>query len=604
MRSTSRLVHLLPFLTLVAPAVAPGATHPDTLRARAAAVNAHVERLGKLGFAGVFVLEAGGAVLVERGCGLADREAAKPWSTAIVSDVGSITKQFTAAAILRLQEQGRLQVQDPLGKHIEGVPPDKAGITLHHLLTHTSGILDVPDRDDWDPVNRDEIVRLTMSAALATPPGTHYAYSNAGYSLLGVVIERITGGSYEGALRDLLFAAAGMHATGYVKPEWDPHDIAAGYLDGKRWGTTLERPFAPDGPYWILRANGGLHSTAPDMLRWARALMDGTVLTAASRQALWSKHVDESNGRGESWYGYGWTIIDLPGRTAVKHNGGNGIHYADFMIEPSERIVAFFMTNVVSEFPTQQLLDHVGRFLFTGQPLPEVPDVQPLGDFSDYLGFYGLYKTENGYLKDPSASTTFMVRVEGNALAIDAPTWRDFSRLYGAAPGDLDRFEAQSRTVDACVVALLRGDYTPMHAAYDGRVPIETLRERGEARLRDDQQRYGPLRAHRTLGTLRTDEGSMTFVQFDHEHGTHWRRYVWSADGTLRGLSGGRRGAPPRFYRTPRGLLSFEIGVPPAGVSLGPDKGAPSALMEFGPDGMYVASGPELGVKHVIPDQK
>ena len=580
MRFTSCLVHLLPVLTLGAPGVAAGTTHPDTLRTRAAAIDAHVARLGKLGFAGVFVLEVGGTVLVERGCGLADREAAKAWSTAIVSDIGSITKQFTAAAILRLQEQGHLQVQDGLGKHIAGVPPDKAGITLHHLLTHTSGVQDVPDRDDWDPVDRDEIVRLTMSAPLATPPGTHYAYSNAGYSLLGVAIENITGTSYEAALRALLFAPAGMQHTGYMEPEWDAHDIAAGYLDGKRWGTTLERPFASDGPYWILRANGGLHSTAPDMLRWARALMDNSVLGAASRQALWSKHVDESNGRGESYYGYGWTVIDLPdGRTAVKHNGGNGIHYADFAIEPVERIVVFLMTNVVSEFPVQQLLDDVGRFLFTGAPLPEVPDAQPLGDVSSLLGTYVV--SEAASSATAATAAVFSVQVDGDALAIETSTWRDFSRVYGAAPGDLDRLEAQSRSVDALVTAMLRGDYAPLHAAYGGRVPIETLRERGEARLRADADRFGELRAHRTLGTLITHEGSMTFVRFEHERGVHHRRYVWSMDGTLRGLSG-RRQAPPRFHRTPQGaFVSFEIGTPATRLVFSDADGG--VLLRFGP---------------------
>ena len=138
---------LLPFLFLHASSGA-AATPPDTLLARAAAIDGYIARLGKLGFSGVFVLEADGRLLVERGCGMADREKKTPWNSAIVSDVGSITKQFTAAAILRLQEQGKLRVEDPFAKYIDTVPADKAGIKLHHLLTHSSGIHDLPDKDD------------------------------------------------------------------------------------------------------------------------------------------------------------------------------------------------------------------------------------------------------------------------------------------------------------------------------------------------------------------------------------------------------------------------------------------------------------------------
>ncbi len=584
------------YVLLQAPAVR-GAIDPDTLRAKAAAIDAYLVRLGKLGFAGVFVLESHGDVLVERGCGFADREKQLPWKTTAVSDIGSITKQFTAAAILRLQEQGRLHVDDALTKHIETTPPDKAAITLHHLLTHTSGIVDVPDRDDWDPVSRDDIVQLTLAAPLDTPPGTYFAYSNAGYSLLGVVIEKTAGKSYEAALRELLFEPAGLRETGYVLPQWDPERIAVGYRDGERWGTTLERPFASDGPYWILRANGGLHSTAPDMLRWARALLDDRVLSPSSRTVLWSKHADESNGSGDSFYGYGWSIGDLPdGSTVVTHNGGNGIHFADFAIVPAERIVAFFMTNVVSEFYSQLLLEDVRRFMLTGVPLPEVPDVQPLGDVSDFLGTYDLQQAGAG-------GAGFNVRVDDAALAVEAHSWRDFSRLYGAAPADLDRLEAQSATIDTCVTALLRGDYGPMHAVYFARVPMEVLRERGEMRRRDDEQRYGPLRLHRTLGTLRSTDGSMTFVRFEHERGVHHRRYVWSADGQLRGVSATRRAAPPRFYRTPEGsFVSFEVGVPAARIFFVSDKGG-GILVELGDDAWY-RNRIVPGIRHVVPGKE
>ena len=187
-------------------------------------------------------------------------------------------------------------------------------------------------------------------------------------------------------------------------------------------------------------------------------LLDNRVLSDASRRALWSKYADESNR--ESYYGYGWSIVDLPdGRALVTHNGGNGISFADYAIEPAERIVLFVMSNVAAEFPSGRLLEDVGHHLFGGAPLPHLPDVQPLSPaLAERIpGIYEIRHMDSEIGKDPAA--TFVVRVAGNALEIEASTWRDFSRLYGAAPADLDRLEGETRTIDECVNAFLRGDY-------------------------------------------------------------------------------------------------------------------------------------------------
>jgi hypothetical protein len=229
--------------------------------------------------------------------------------------------------------------------------------------------------------------------------------------------------------------------------------------------------------------------------------------------------------------------------------------------------------------------------LYAGAPLPQVPDVQPLNAdlASGIAGDYQVSRTETGSVEKGSR---FVVRADGGALAVEAPTWRDFSRLYGGAAADLDRLEGQSRTVEECVAALLRGDYGPMHTAYSARLPLEDLRQRGEARLRDDETRYGKLRQHKTLGTLISTDGSTTFVRFEHERGTHYRRYVWSAEGKLRGMSASRRDAPPRFYAVPSGRFeSFEVGIPSSRFAFGPSKSG-GLTMEFGPDAAYEAINP------------
>ena len=210
-------------------------------------------------------------MLLRKGYGMADRENGVAYDAETVFDVGSITKQFTAAAILKLEMQGKLHVEDAIGKYLASVPEDKRGITLHHLLTHTAG-LESDFAGDYDPVSRDEYVKRILASKLRSKPGEVYFYANSGYSLLGAIVEIASGMPYEKYLRENLFLPAGMKDTGYKLPNWPPTRVAVGYHDGKRWGRLTEKPWAGDGPYWALRANGGIHSTLDDLLRWHAAL--------------------------------------------------------------------------------------------------------------------------------------------------------------------------------------------------------------------------------------------------------------------------------------------------------------------------------------------
>jgi CubicO group peptidase (beta-lactamase class C family) len=284
--------------------------------------------LASAAFQGSALVVKGDAILLRKGYGLSDREAGVPYDAGTVWSLGSITKQFTAAAILKLEMQGRLRVEDPVSRFLPAVPADKRAITIHELLTHTSG-LDSDFASDFDPVGRDEYVARALASKLLSPPGTAYHYSNAGYSLLGAIVEIASGQPYERYLREALFLPAGMKDTGYRLAAWDPKKIAVGYRDGTRWGRLTDKPWAPDGPYWALRANGAIHTTLDDMLAWHRALKGEAVLSAAEKAKMFAKQVAEEPG-GDSYYGYGWTVRDEPGAgRVVGHNGGNGVFYAE-----------------------------------------------------------------------------------------------------------------------------------------------------------------------------------------------------------------------------------------------------------------------------------
>lgn len=314
------------------------------------------------GFDGqVLVMQAGKPLLLQA-YGMADHAAGRAFTTDTVFDIGSITKQFTAAAILKLQQQGKLQLDDTLGHFFPEAGADKKTITLHQLLTHTSGIVNNLSGGDYSKVSRNTFIKGLFRSKLESPLGSAFSYSNAGYAVLGLVIERVSGQSYEQYVQQHLLQPAGLQHTGYRIPDWQALPIATGYelkrdsfwggkADGssKRWGTPLEKSWDKDGPWWNLHANGGFLSTIGDLARWHQALQTETVLNKASTALLVTPHVATS--RAGTFYGYGW-ITEPAGEhgKVVRHGGSNGIFTADLRYYTDEQLLIVFMTNNDSRF--------------------------------------------------------------------------------------------------------------------------------------------------------------------------------------------------------------------------------------------------------------
>ncbi len=323
------------------------------------------------GFTGAVLVARADTILLEAGYGTLVPGGSQPVTPTTVFTTGSITKQFTATAILVLQERGRLSVRDSLGEYIENVPDDKRGITLHQLLTHTAGFPGAIG-DDRERVGREEYVQRALATPLAFPPGSRYEYSNVGYSLLAAVVEIVAGASYERFLHEALFVPAGMQDTGYRLPAWEPARLAHGVGDdGGDWGTVVEHAIGGDGPGWNLLGNGGIHSTVSDMFRWHRALHGESILPAAAKQALVGRYTDE----GGSWYGYGWSIEDTPWGELVTHNGGNPYFFADFLRFPAADVVIYYTTSS-RDRRMHRLARPLARIVFTGL-VPELPASPP-----------------------------------------------------------------------------------------------------------------------------------------------------------------------------------------------------------------------------------
>ena len=296
------------------------------------------------GTSGTVVAARDGSVAHCRGFGLADRDAKVAARCDTAYDIMSMTKQFTAAAILKLEMMGKLRVTDPMSKFVGPVPDDKRAITVHHLLTHTAGLTEGLG-GDYEALSREEMLDGALESELRSAPGTEYSYSNLGYSILAAIIEQVSGRSYEEFLAENLFAPAGMTQTGYVLPEWKPGQVAVEYDEnGAPKGKPFDHPWAEDGPYWNLRGNGGLLSTARDMFRWHVALRGDEVLSKSAKDKLFKPHVPEEES-GDSYYGYGWVVSPTDEGRIIWHDGGNGWSLGVMARFPDQDAMVFWVSN-------------------------------------------------------------------------------------------------------------------------------------------------------------------------------------------------------------------------------------------------------------------
>lgn len=288
----------------------------------------YLDTLEEAGFSGTVLVAQNGEIIFEEGYGLADRTNEIPNTSETVLDSGSLSKQFTATAILHLEERGLLRVEDTLAKFFDHVPPDKANITLHQLLTHSSGLPDYVYEGDFEEISRQQAVMAAFDASLEFQPGTDYLYSDTGYGLLAAIVETTSGQPFQTYLKQDLFEPAGMVHTGfYNDPQWTELPVAHGYNNRKDFGSAATQP----GPYWGLLGFGGVLTTVGDLYSWNTALESNQILSEQSVTKLFTPYVKEDED-GESYYGYGWVIEELPGcGKMIWHDGATDSQNAIFI---------------------------------------------------------------------------------------------------------------------------------------------------------------------------------------------------------------------------------------------------------------------------------
>ncbi len=347
-------------------------------------IESYIKECNKNGVSGSVLVAQKEKVLFSGGFGLSNRNENLQITEETIFTTGSITKQFTATAILRLQEEGKLSVEDSISKFLVNVPIDKKDITIYQLLTHTSGIkANLENAGDFYPIEKEEFLRKIFHSSLNFPPGSEHRYSNIGYSILAIIIEEITQLDYEEYLQQELFSKAKMKNTGYLLPKWDETKMAHAYKCQENRATHLEKWKSTSNLVsYHLKGNGGILSTPSDLYKWYIALKKNIIIGEKSFEDLVYPHVlVRKNGKYR--YGYGWVISKSDRNTKkIAHNGFNGVFYAELIRLPEEKhTVIIYMTNQV-RYDTKIIGKELEKLIFDKNYTPIVPKMNSTKYFS------------------------------------------------------------------------------------------------------------------------------------------------------------------------------------------------------------------------------
>jgi D-alanyl-D-alanine carboxypeptidase len=368
-------------LALVLVALLPASARSDEIPEKLAA---YMDAASKgQGFHGSVLVAKDGKVLLAKGYGLANAEHDVPNTAETKFRLGSITKQFTATAILLLQDQGKLKVEDPISKHLTDAPKAWEKVTIHHLLTHTSGIPSYTDDPAYGksmtkPETVDSMIARFKDKPLEFEPGSKFHYDNSGYFLLGAILEKVSGKSYEAFLKQAIFEPLEMKDTGYDRPATVLPKRASGY---DRTGDGLA-----NAPYLDMNqpfAAGSLYSTVGDMFKWDRALKAGKLLSKESMAAMFTPFKDK--------YAYGWATGDHKGHKRVGHGGGINGFATDFERFPDDDVCVVVLCNVLPANPGKVAAD-LASIVFGETVAPPKARVAVKVDPKIYDAYAGKYE--------------------------------------------------------------------------------------------------------------------------------------------------------------------------------------------------------------------
>ena len=504
-------------------------------------VDSFLTRAALHGFSGAILVAQKGEIVLRKGYGVADRERGVTVAPETPFFIGSLAKQFTAAAALRLEADGKLRLDDSLGAFFPDAPADKRAITVRQLLSHTAGLPYLPSAGLFGRGSRDSVMREMMAERLLFAPGSKYEYSTPGYILLAGVVERASGVTYEQYMRSM-FQRARLSSTGFVG-------------ERTRWSTTPVRSYSDDASETSLAdvpalprfvGAGSIVSTAGDLYQWYASLLNGEVLPDAQREELFAPVIRLRPNLQEALT---WMLIDLPTGTLRQAAGDIGGFNAELRHYVDEGLVVAFASNVRvrGRGYREIVMNYVAR-IARGErpPLPPNAAAVPESQLQSLPGRYTL-----------SDSGTVDLWVAGDSLMIGAVDAAGIALLAGHDSAQAQRaaeLDARARRfLSALDVDTLAQEF--MHAS----IPADARRSYLE-KLRLMLGDSASSRAVVVGTAVDSPMGARSYVRIRRDGADEVVSLVWSG-GMLVGMQPSGRAAYSLLLRSegPGELASFDL---------------------------------------------
>jgi len=370
------------------------------------------------------IVRRDGRTIFRRGYGMADLELGVKVEPDMVFRLGSITKQFTAAAILMLAEQGKLSLQDEIGDYFPAFPTGGRKVTIEHLLTHTSGIKSYTNMEEWLPLWRKdmtpmEIIDLSKDKPFEFTPGERWNYNNTGYVMLGAIIEKVAATSYEAFIEENIFARLGMTHSFYDRTEQVIPRRVHGYQ--KDNAGIINAPYlSMTQPY----AAGSILSTVDDLAIWNDAVFSGRLLKKESLDKAFTPYT-MSNGESTG-YGYGWFISDLRQHRCILHGGGINGFTSMALALPDDKIYVAVLTNsaIAERMPEPRAL-RIAELVLGLAAEERKPVTLSAAELDELVGVYANPADEERYITR-EGDTLFSQRAGGAKHPILAASASEF----------------------------------------------------------------------------------------------------------------------------------------------------------------------------------
>lgn len=466
----------------------------------AARIDSYLTAAARFGYSGVVLLQLDGEVVLRESYGRLRKDGDR-LSPATPLPLASVTKQITAAAILRLEMSERLSTQDRLVDHVpEFHGTDKTDITIHQLLTHTSGL----PGDFWPrtgPVSQAEALARIRDLPLESEPGTVFLYSNTGYNLLALIVERASGSHWAEYLEQTFFGPLGMSATRAWK-YGDPELRALGVNTPERAGRRS----------WDLVGAGDVLSTVHDLSLWITALDQGQVLSMNALERLYSPALRN--------YAYGWKVAESSnfGRVIWHDGDGPGAISTSIRRYMDRGVTIIYLDNSRHRRAVLNKILRIALGVPTEIP-PEVLSEMP-ADGSAYSGVYEV--SPNAVIEVSPADGGLRISASGQ----DA--------VFALVPHDAEQRELASELstrTSQIVRSIAEGDFGPLTSVFNERIPASVVEEAVSQEWGEFVSRHGPFQAVELLGVSPSTRGtSYAFALLEFDRGQELYRFEWNGD--------------------------------------------------------------------------